>query len=68
MGMKILQGIEEGLTQKQVWNTYAGLTLVDAAIAHSIVTIHSFFIKECQEAKCPKVKAVLNKLCALYGL
>lgn len=68
MGEKISQGIKEGLTEKQAWDSYAGLTLVDAGIAHSIVTIHSFFVKESQSAKCPKVKAVLTKLCLLYGL
>jgi len=68
MGLKILQGIKEGLSEKQVWDTYAGLALVDAGIAHSIVTINSFFVKESQSVKCPKLKAVLTKLCLLYGL
>jgi hypothetical protein len=45
MGLKLAQGSKEGLSEKQVWDTYAGLTLVDAAIAHSIVTIHGFYLK-----------------------
>ena len=68
MGLKLVQGAKEGLSEKQVWDTYAGLTLVDAAIAHSIVTVHSFYLKESQQVKCPKLKAVLTKLCILYGL
>ena len=68
MGLKLSQGIKEGLSEKQTWDTYAGLTLVDAAIAHSIVTIHSFYLKESQSVKCPKLKAVLTKMCVLYGL
>jgi hypothetical protein len=68
MGLKLAQGMKEGLSEKQVWDTYAGLTLVDAGIAHSIVTIHSFYVKETQAVKCPKLKAVLTKMCVLYGL
>jgi hypothetical protein len=51
-----------------VWDTYAGLTLVDAAIAHSIVTIHGFYLKESQSVKCLNLKKVLTKLSILYGL
>ena len=44
MAIKLAQGVKEGLTEKQSWDTYAGLTLVDASIAHSIFTIHEFFL------------------------
>ena len=45
MGLKLSQGIKEGLSEKQAWDTYAGITLTEAALAHSIFTIHSFFLE-----------------------
>lgn len=68
MGLKLSQGIKEGLTEKQAWDTYAGLTLVDASIAHSIYTIHSFYLKEIKKIECSKLKGVIIKLSLLYGL
>lgn len=68
MSLKLSQGIKEGMSEKEAWDTYAGLSLTDAAIAHSAVTIHSFFLEALKKVECPKVKAVLTKLCLLFGL
>jgi acyl-CoA oxidase len=68
MALKLSQGIKEGMSEKEAWDTYAGLSLNDAAIAHSVVTIHTFFLEALMKVECPKVKAVLTKLCLLFGL
>lgn len=46
MGLKLSQGIKDGLSEKQAWDTYAGISLTEAAIAHAIFTIHSFFLEK----------------------
>ena len=66
--MKLTEGIANGLSEKQAWDTYAGLSLVRAALAHSTFTIHCFFIQEVMKIKQSSLKAVMKKLCALWGI
>jgi len=68
MASKLSQGVKEGLSEKNAWDTYAGLSLNDAAVAHSIYTIHWFYLRATQKIKSPSLKAVMTKLCTLFGL
>ena len=68
MGLKLSQGIKEGLSEKQVWDTYAGITLTEAALAHSIFTIHSFFVERLMKIQSESLQNVMKKLCLLWGV
>lgn len=67
-GQKIMKGMGEGLSQKEIWDTYAGLALMDAAIAHAHVIVYQSFLDNVQKVAIPEVKAVLTKLLLLYGI
>ena len=68
MGMKIAEGMSNGLSQKQVWDTYAGLSLVRAGIIHAIFTMHSFFIQDVMKIQQNDLKTVMKKLSILWGI
>lgn len=44
MALKLSEGVKKGMSEKEVWDSYAGISLVEAAIAHTIYTIHSYFV------------------------
>jgi hypothetical protein len=67
-GKKIMRGISEGLTQKQVLDTYAGLALNDAGIAHCYIVMYTYFHEKVTAISNPAIKAVLTKLLRLYGI
>lgn len=53
---------------KESWDQYAGLELVDAAIAHTYLWIfQNFHEKIYLKTKNEKVRAILIKLLLLYG-
>lgn len=66
--MKIAEGMSNGLSQKQVWDTYAGLSLVRAGIIHAIFTMHSFFIQDVIKIQQNDLKTVMKKLSILWGI
>ena len=68
MALKLSQGIKEGLSEKEVWDTYAGISLVEAAIAHTIFTIHGFYLQTVSKIEAASLKTVMTKLCVLWGL
>jgi len=68
MGLKMAEGISNGLSEKQAWDSYAGITLVKSAIAHSILTMHTFFLQEVMKIKQDDLKKVMKKLCILWGI
>ena len=68
MALKLNEGIKGGLSEKDAWDTYAGISLCDAGIAHSVLTIHTSFLQMIEKIKEPKLKAVMTKLCILFGV
>ncbi len=68
MGLKLSQGIKSGMSEKEAWDTYAGISLVDAAFAHATVTVYGFYLDAVKKVDSPTLKAVLTKLCVLFGL
>jgi acyl-CoA oxidase len=68
MASKLSEGVKQGMTEKQAWDTFAGISLCEAGIAHSIFTVHTFYINFVQTIQEPNLKTVMTKLCVLYGL
>ena len=68
MALKLGKGIAEGLSEKESWNSYAGISLTEAATAHSIYTIHGYYLDFTKKIEDPRLKAVLSKFCLLYGV
>lgn len=68
MAVKLSQGIKEGLSEKESWDTYASLYLNEAAVAHAVFIIHSFYLSFVTGIEQLDLKAVMTKLCTLYGL
>lgn len=44
MAAKLAEGAKQGFSQKEIWDTYAGISLTEGAIAHTIYTMHGFFL------------------------
>lgn len=65
---KYVELLGQKLTPKEIFDHHAGISIIDAAIAHSYVLVYSYFLKEQQAAVEPRVKAVLRKLLLLYGI
>ena len=54
---------------RESWDKKAGLSLVEAARAHtSAFTYQTFYDKINRDAKSPALKVVLQRLCLLYGI
>lgn len=49
-------------------DTYAGLALNDAGIAHCYVVVYTYFQEKIATISDPSIKAVLTKLLRLYGI
>jgi hypothetical protein len=45
MALKLSEGLKKGMSEKEVWDTYAGISLVEGAIAHTIYTMHTYFLE-----------------------
>jgi hypothetical protein len=68
LSLKVSQGIKEGMSEKQVWDTYAGISLTEGALAHCIFTIHTFFLQRIMKIQADNLKTVMKKLCVLWGI
>ena len=68
MTLKLEEGVKNGLTQKQSWDSYASISLTEGSVAHAIYIIHKFYLDFISKIAEPKLKAVMTKLCTLYGL
>ena len=68
MALKLSQGVKEGLSEKEAWDTYAGISLSEAATVHSIFIIHGYYLDFLQKITDPCLKKVMSKLCALFGI
>ena len=68
MGEKIQKGVSQKLSQKEVWDHYAGIVLVDAAISHSYLIMYNFFLEAAMKVQDESTKAMLINLLTLYGL
>ena len=51
-----------------MWDCYAGITLTETALAHTVFTIHSFYLEKVMKIQPENLKAVMKKLCILWGV
>ena len=65
---KLLAGIGEGLSAKESWDYYSGLSLVDASTAFIYYWIFNNFFEHVYAIKYEAVRRVLIKLLCLYGV
>lgn len=65
---KLLAGVSNGLKPKEAWDTYAGIDLVEASIAHIDFFTYNSFLEKILKTTDEALKDVLNKLACLYGL
>jgi len=67
-GRKLQSGVKQGLSGKDSWDKVAGIELVEAARAHVSVFTFTSFQEKISKAKSQEAKAVLTRLCLLYGI
>jgi len=65
---KLIEGTEQGLSMKETWDKKAGMSLVEAARAHTVYFTFKSFLDDIPSAKEEKSRVVLKRLCELYGL
>ena len=64
----LMEGAKDG-SFKDSWDKTAGIQLVEAARAHTAVyTYKAFYDRINDEIKAPALKAVMRRLCTLYGI
>lgn len=63
-----MEGMQKDMTMKESWDEYAGISLVEASNSHIEYFTISSFVELILEAQNESVKAVLSKLCILYGI
>lgn len=56
------------MSEKEAWDTYAGISLTETAIAHTQFTMHSYYLEAASTIQQPTLKKVMMKLCTLYGI
>ena len=67
-GQKLLQGVTSGIEMKKTWDEFAGLELVQCAVAHSYYWIVNNFYLSCQKVTDQPTKAALERLFLLYAV
>lgn len=68
-GLKVMKGItEQKLTQKECWNKFAGLALVDAAESHIVWYTVQAFQEQIAKVSSEKTRNLLLLLCELLCL
>lgn len=45
MALKLSEGLKKGMSEKEAWDTYAGISLVEGATAHTIYAMHTYFLE-----------------------
>jgi hypothetical protein len=64
-----MEGISQGMTDKEAWDYYAGIELVECGMSYPIYwSYQNFFEKIYAHTKQEKNRSVLFKLLLLYGL
>lgn len=63
-----MKGVEKGLDQKTIWDTYAGINLVDASYAHSYYILYECFMEKVNKVSNVQTKKVLTKLLLSFGI
>ena len=56
------------MSEKEAWDAYAGISLVEAAIAHTLYSMHTYYLEGSNKIEQQNLKTVMMKLGNLYGL
>lgn len=65
----MVEGVQQqNIPMKDAWDTYAGIALADAAMAHTELYTFQAFEERIRTVQDPKTREMLTKLCCFYGI
>lgn len=67
-GMSVMENLGKGLSMKEIWDKKIGLSLVDAARAHTQYYVFNCFSEGVRNIRDEHLRETLMRVCELYGV